>query len=107
MSMPAPCPVRPGLGPDLLSALSCFGDGRLCSPGQERRPGAMPTAPVMLSYNSQTVYIEAGDPLPDWADESSRSRMSSLWKAEGRLRMAAARPPSASVLGCRPGATSA
>jgi putative molybdopterin biosynthesis protein len=30
--------------------------------------GAMPTAPVILNYSSQTVYLDTGDPLPDWAD---------------------------------------
>ncbi|MEW6718378.1 MAG: molybdopterin biosynthesis protein [Chloroflexota bacterium] len=30
--------------------------------------GAMPTAPLTLDYASQTVYIDTGEPLPDWAD---------------------------------------
>jgi putative molybdopterin biosynthesis protein len=30
--------------------------------------GAMPTAPLTLGYGDQAVYIDTGDPLPDWAD---------------------------------------
>jgi len=30
--------------------------------------GALETAPVSLSYGSGTVYLDTGDPLPDWAD---------------------------------------
>ena len=30
--------------------------------------GAMPTQPVRLSCASQAVYVDTGDPLPDWAN---------------------------------------
>jgi putative molybdopterin biosynthesis protein len=30
--------------------------------------GALTTAPVTLKYGDQTVYIDTGDPLPDWAN---------------------------------------
>jgi putative molybdopterin biosynthesis protein len=30
--------------------------------------GAMPTAPVSLEVGEQTVYVDTGDPLPDWAN---------------------------------------
>jgi putative molybdopterin biosynthesis protein len=30
--------------------------------------GALETAPVSLSYGGGTVYLDTGDPLPDWAD---------------------------------------
>ncbi len=30
--------------------------------------GAMPTAPVTLVYGQQTVYVDTGDPLPEWAN---------------------------------------
>jgi putative molybdopterin biosynthesis protein len=30
--------------------------------------GAMPTAPITLQYDVQTVYLDTGDPLPGWAD---------------------------------------
>ncbi len=30
--------------------------------------GALPTAPVLLSYETETVYVDTGDPLPSWAN---------------------------------------
>jgi len=30
--------------------------------------GAMPTAPVLLATGEQVIYVDTGDPLPDWAD---------------------------------------
>jgi putative molybdopterin biosynthesis protein len=30
--------------------------------------GALPTAPVVLSYETETVYVDTGDPLPSWAN---------------------------------------
>lgn len=30
--------------------------------------GAMPTAPVTLAVGEQVVYVDTGDPLPDWAN---------------------------------------
>jgi len=30
--------------------------------------GAQPSAPVTLAVNEQTVYVDTGDPLPDWAN---------------------------------------
>ncbi|MCJ7532801.1 MAG: molybdopterin biosynthesis protein, partial [Anaerolineales bacterium] len=30
--------------------------------------GATPASPISLVYHHQTVYIDTGDPLPDWAD---------------------------------------
>ena len=30
--------------------------------------GAMPSTPVTLALNSQTQYVDTGDPLPDWAN---------------------------------------
>jgi putative molybdopterin biosynthesis protein len=30
--------------------------------------GAMPTAPLTLAYEAQALYVDTGDPLPDWAD---------------------------------------
>ena len=30
--------------------------------------GAMPTAPVTLAVGEQAVYVDTGDPLPDWAN---------------------------------------
>jgi putative molybdopterin biosynthesis protein len=30
--------------------------------------GAMPTAPVTLTVGEQSVYVDTGDPLPDWAN---------------------------------------
>ena len=30
--------------------------------------GAMPTAPVVLTLGDQAVYVDTGDPLPDWAN---------------------------------------
>ncbi len=30
--------------------------------------GALETAPVSLFYDSETVYLDTGDPLPSWAD---------------------------------------
>ena len=30
--------------------------------------GAMPTAPVTLQAGAQAVYVDTGDPLPEWAD---------------------------------------
>jgi putative molybdopterin biosynthesis protein len=29
---------------------------------------AMPTAPVVLALGSQAIYVDTGDPLPEWAD---------------------------------------
>ena len=34
----------------------------------EQIAGAMPTAPVTLSVGEQAVYVDTGDPLPDWAN---------------------------------------
>lgn len=34
----------------------------------EDTAGAMPTAPVTLVYDQQTVYVDTGDPLPEWAN---------------------------------------
>ena len=30
--------------------------------------GALPTAPVVLAYESEAVYVDTGDPLPPWAN---------------------------------------
>ncbi len=30
--------------------------------------GASPSTPVMLKYEDQTVYVDTGDPLPEWAN---------------------------------------
>lgn len=30
--------------------------------------GAMPTAPLTLTYGEQAQYVDTGDPLPDWAN---------------------------------------
>ena len=30
--------------------------------------GALPTAPLSLQYETQTVYVDTGDPLPEWAN---------------------------------------
>jgi putative molybdopterin biosynthesis protein len=30
--------------------------------------GAMPTAPIELKVNDKAIYLDTGDPLPDWAD---------------------------------------
>ncbi len=30
--------------------------------------GAMPSAPLTLKVDTQTVYVDTGDPLPEWAD---------------------------------------
>ena len=30
--------------------------------------GAIPGAPILLKYHTQTTYVDTGDPLPDWAD---------------------------------------
>ncbi|MEE9599818.1 MAG: molybdopterin biosynthesis protein, partial [Anaerolineales bacterium] len=30
--------------------------------------GALETAPISLTYSSQTEYLDTGDPLPAWAD---------------------------------------
>ncbi len=30
--------------------------------------GALPTAPIVLSYETETVYVDTGDPLPSWAN---------------------------------------
>ena len=30
--------------------------------------GAQPSAPVTLAVNEQTIYVDTGDPLPDWAN---------------------------------------
>ncbi len=30
--------------------------------------GATQTRPIQLSYGEQTIYVDTGDPLPDWAD---------------------------------------
>lgn len=30
--------------------------------------GALETAPVSLVYKDQTIYLDTGDPLPEWAD---------------------------------------
>lgn len=30
--------------------------------------GASPTAPLSLPYETQTVYVDTGDPLPEWAN---------------------------------------
>lgn len=34
----------------------------------EATAGAMPTAPVTLNLGSMAVYVDTGDPLPDWAN---------------------------------------
>src|SRR5512143_3006616 len=34
----------------------------------EEIAGAMPTAPVVLKTGEQAVYVDTGDPLPDWTD---------------------------------------
>ena len=34
----------------------------------EQIAGAMPAEPVVLSVGEQTVYVDTGDPLPDWAN---------------------------------------
>ncbi|MBC8332262.1 MAG: molybdopterin biosynthesis protein [Anaerolineae bacterium] len=30
--------------------------------------GALPTSPLSLQYETQTVYVDTGDPLPEWAN---------------------------------------
>ncbi len=30
--------------------------------------GALPTSPLVLPYESQAVYVDTGDPLPEWSD---------------------------------------
>ncbi len=30
--------------------------------------GALPTSPISLEYKKDTLYLDTGDPLPDWAD---------------------------------------
>ncbi|MCJ7716681.1 MAG: molybdopterin biosynthesis protein [Anaerolineales bacterium] len=34
----------------------------------EETHGALETSPISLSYNNETVYLDTGDPLPDWAN---------------------------------------
>ncbi len=34
----------------------------------EATRGAMPSMPVTLDFGSETVYVDTGDPLPDWAN---------------------------------------
>ncbi len=34
----------------------------------ENTHGALETKPISLSYGSDTVYLDTGDPLPEWAD---------------------------------------
>ncbi|NPV78104.1 MAG: molybdopterin biosynthesis protein [Anaerolineae bacterium] len=34
----------------------------------EETAGAMPTSPLMLRMDEQVVYVDTGDPLPDWAN---------------------------------------
>ncbi len=34
----------------------------------EETAGAMPTNPLMLRVDEQAVYVDTGDPLPDWAN---------------------------------------
>jgi putative molybdopterin biosynthesis protein len=34
----------------------------------EQTAGAMPTAPITLTYGDQAVYLDTGDPLPEWAN---------------------------------------
>jgi putative molybdopterin biosynthesis protein len=34
----------------------------------EATDGAMPTHPVSLEVGTQSVYVDTGDPLPDWAN---------------------------------------
>lgn len=34
----------------------------------EQTAGAMPTAPITLAYGEQAVYLDTGDPLPEWAN---------------------------------------
>jgi putative molybdopterin biosynthesis protein len=34
----------------------------------EDTAGAMPTFPIKLDYGRQAVYLDTGDPLPDWAN---------------------------------------
>jgi len=33
-----------------------------------RTHGALETAPITLHYGGDTVYLDTGDPLPEWAD---------------------------------------
>ena len=30
--------------------------------------GALPTSPITLNFGTQALYLDTGDPLPDWAD---------------------------------------
>lgn len=30
--------------------------------------GALPSKPITLKYNEQTIYLDTGDPLPEWAN---------------------------------------
>jgi len=34
----------------------------------EETSGAMPTAPIVLTYDQQAVYVDTGDALPEWAN---------------------------------------
>jgi putative molybdopterin biosynthesis protein len=34
----------------------------------ERTHGALETSPITLQYDEDTIYLDTGDPLPEWAD---------------------------------------
>lgn len=65
--------------------------------------GAMPTAPVVLRLGEEAVYVDTGDPLPDWANavvpiENVESldetlALTSDLRAPYALRLRAALPP--------------
>lgn len=51
----------------------------------EETAGAMPTAPVTLVYGKQTVYVDTGDPLPEWANAVVPIENTEALDEQGRL----------------------
>lgn len=69
----------------------------------ERTAGAMPTNPVILHVGEQAVYVDTGDPLPDWANAvvpieqieplESDGSISEEHRHPPQIRLRAALPP--------------
>ncbi|HLF88755.1 MAG TPA: molybdopterin biosynthesis protein [Anaerolineales bacterium] len=65
--------------------------------------GASPSTPVMLRFDEQTVYVDTGDPLPDWANAvipieeteplTQTGEMDALARSPYAIRIRAATPP--------------
>ena len=58
----------------------------------EQTAGAMPTAPLLLTCGDQALYVDTGDPLPDWANAVIPIENTEALDETGRLQSDPRRP---------------